>query len=90
MCLYLSAMNFSGALLPEEGKKNLAAVGNASFVVVSYCTPVSQIEAVAEWKQAPLLLHTQLLYIFISSHWLCWKLHVAFVMQRMDHNCPVP
>lgn len=90
MCVYLSPMNFSRALLSEEEKKNLAAVGNVSFVVVSYCTPASQIDAVAEWKQAPLLLHTQLLYIFISSRWLCWKLHLAFVMQRMDHHCPVP
>lgn len=88
--LYLSAMSFSGALLSVQEKKNLAALGNVSFVVGSYCPPVSQTQAGAEWKQAPLLLHTQLLYIFISSCWLCRTLRVAFVMQRMDHNCPIP
>lgn len=56
---------FWRAVIPEEEKKKLGCGG--SFVEVSYCTPVSQIKAVAEWKQAPLLFHTQLLYIFISS-----------------------
>lgn len=75
---------FPGHVLSEEAKTNLAVVVNASFVTVSHCTPVSQIQAAAEWMQTRLLLHTQLLYIFISSRWLYGKLHGAFVMQRID------
>lgn len=92
MCVYLcvSAMNFPGTLLSEDAKKTLAVVVNAFFVMGFYCTPVSQIEAETEWTQTRLLLHAQLLYIFVSSHWLDRKLRGAFVMQRMDHSCPFP
>lgn len=47
-------MNFPDTLLSENAKKTLAVVVNAFFVMGSYCTPVSQIEAETEWMQAAL------------------------------------